>query len=202
MSMLHSLKASLLIAAFASTPGSLAAQARVVPAPMVDGRCDEYMALGAHRYEVADGVTLRVHEDDHYFWLCYDVPPGSMGLLDMRVESKALPESLNLHVSAQLGEWPADHPERAPQTADSDQWWRFHGWIANAAWFNGFDVTNTPPSPRFQDAPGRELQLAKARFGAQPRILLKIRLRGADRRFQAISFPADGRLHALGKQSD
>ena len=175
--------------------------ARPMPAPpMVDGDCGEYAALGAERHVVDADVTLSIHQDPHYIWVCYTLPEDSFGMLDMRVESDALARPLNLHVSAQLGEWPADDPDAAPSGASSDAWWRIHGWTANWQWFHGLDTSGASPRPAFVYARAREVQLARSRFGSGPvRLVLKIEsIRRADGSDSALRVPESGVLTVPG----
>lgn len=135
---------------------------------MVDGRCDEASYAENASVELGAEVTLYRYIDEHYVWLCYDYLDGSYGTLDLEVSTPTLGRAINLHVSAQLGEWWADEPESAPQTADSDQWWEISGWTSNVVWMNGMNDEADPPQINFKNAQARELQLSKARFGSGP----------------------------------
>ena len=175
-------------------PFAVAASDGAPRPPMVDGDCSEYAALGAHRETLAQDVTLSVHQDVHFVWLCYTLPADSFGLLDLRVESAALPKPMNLHVSAQLGEWPADEPAGVPQSPDSDVWWKVTGWTANWQWFHGIDRSGTPARTVFKFAPGREVQLSKDRFGHGPiELVFDIgRIRRANGSEFSLRFPKSG----------
>ena len=164
------------------------------PAPLVDGDCGEYAALGARTDTIADGVLLHAYRDRDYVWLCYTLPADSFGSLDLRVESDALPQALNLHVSAQLGEWPADHPGQGPQTGDSPLWWNHHGWTAHWIRFNGMEPDATPPRPHFRRGGARELQLSRQRFGdGELRLVFAIqRVRQADGAYADLRYPEQG----------
>ena len=133
--------------------------------PLLDGVCDEYSQLESRVYELPHGVQLNLVQDADYVWLCYSLPPESYGTLDLRIETPALEDPLNLHVSAQLGEWRADHPDEAPVGPSSDIWWRIEGWSANSVRINGTRETPQGPRPHFLADVGRELQLSKSRFG-------------------------------------
>jgi len=74
------------------------------PGPLLDGRCDEYENLAAQAHPLRPGITLYLHQDHDHVWLCYTVPAGSFGTLDLRLQSPLQPAALNLHVSAQLGD--------------------------------------------------------------------------------------------------
>lgn len=170
------------------------------PAPLLDGDCAEYAALGARTDTIADGVVLHAYQDRDYVWLCYTLPAESFGGLDLRVESDALPAALNLHVSAQLGEWPADRPEQAPQDGNSPLWWNHRGWTAHWIRFNGMDATATPPRPRFRLGGARELQLSRQRFGTgEWRLVFDIhRVRQADGGYADLRYPQAGAYRVPG----
>ncbi|AKS42554.1 hypothetical protein [Wenzhouxiangella marina] len=133
--------------------------------PLLDGRCDEYRSIGAHVIAESDTISVLLFQDADYVWLCYTLPGDSYGTLDLEVDSPGLADPLNLHVSAQLGEWRVDHPEEVPQSAASDRWWKVHGWWSNVVSWNGTRETDDGPRQNFQPSEGRELQLSKARFG-------------------------------------
>ncbi len=133
--------------------------------PLLDGLCTEYPRLAAKSFKVSDTVTLYIFQDNSYVWMCYTLPTGSFGTVDVRLQTPALSAAINLHVSAQLGEWPADKPDEAPQTSDSSKWWQIVGWTANAMRLNGMVDGENERRPNFLPAEGREFQLAKSRFG-------------------------------------
>lgn len=138
--------------------------------PLMDGACDEYPALAQSRHRIADGIELFLFQDRDYVWLCYTLPQNSFGMADFVVDAPGLQKKLNLHVSAQLGEWPADEPDAAPDSADSPKWWNHSGWSGTTVPFNGasasLDAAGKPKVDyNFRRTRGRELQLSKARFG-------------------------------------
>lgn len=158
---------ALLTAAFAAKP----AEKPDGPGyPLLDGACDEYASLEHSEYRIADDVVLRLFQDRDYVWLCYTLPPDSFGMADVTVAAPGLDKPLNLHVSAQLGEWPAGDPDAAPASADSPKWWNHRGWSGTTVPFNGasaaLDETGKPKVDyNFRRTQGRELQLSKQRFG-------------------------------------
>jgi hypothetical protein len=159
--------------------------------PLVDGDCGGYAGLGAQSFVVAPQVRLYVWQDAHYVWLCHDVPAGSFGAVDLRLAAPALAAPLVLHVSAQLGEWPADKPDHAPATPESPLWWNTRGWTANPVWINGMDRSGPTPRPRFRNAPAREIQLAKQRFGRGV-WAFSLEIHGIAGHDAALRFPARG----------
>jgi len=143
---------------------SLSGQGTSASSPLLDGRCDEYPRLADERHDAGPGVALFVMQNADYVWLCYSLPPESHGVLDMYLDAPGLPEPINLHLSAQLGEWPVSG--EGPGRANSDRWWQVEGWWANASHFNGSDGEGAERRIRFLPSEGRELQLAKSRFGS------------------------------------
>lgn len=168
--------------------------------PMVDGRNTEYAALGIMPISISDEVNLYLFQNEGYVWISYDFPSGSFGTLDLTIESPKLSAPQNLHVSAQLGEWPSNKPEQAPQTPTSDLWWNMDGWVANPLWANGID-TVTYDSPEFNLRNGeiREVQLSKERFGrGEWKIKLKINaIKGLEGQFYSFEYPQDGSYYLL-----
>jgi len=142
-----------------------AGQASAADYPLLDGRCDEYQSIGAEVVAEGDRIKVLLFQDADYVWFCYALPEESYGTLDLLVDSPGLAEPINLHVSAQLGEWRAGHPDEAPQDSDSDLWWSIQGWWSNAVSFNGMRESDEGPRLNFQHSEGRELQMSKERFG-------------------------------------
>jgi hypothetical protein len=138
-----------------------------VKTPMMDGKCHEYQSLEeASATDIGAGVILYSFQDNDYVWFCYSKNKSSWGTLDLFIDTPKLEESLNLHVSAQLGEWPADKPELAPQEPNSDLWWEIDGWWANVVALNGMKEDNDGKKQiNFKLAEGREIVLSKDRFG-------------------------------------
>lgn len=128
--------------------------------PLLDGRCDDYAALAHEQHAVARGVDLAVFQDRDYVWLCITLPPGDFGALDLALSAPALAAPLDLHASAQLGEWPAD--ATPPNDPGAPVWGNQRGWAAATVPFHGMAADG---HVRFAPTPARELQLAKARFG-------------------------------------
>ena len=143
----------------------LAGLAAALFEPMLDGRCDDHVE-GARAIAADGGVTAYVRQTRDFVWLCFAVPEGSYATLDLRLEAPGLPKPANLHASAQLGEWIADDPASAPDSASSPIWWRnIDGWWASTTPFNGMAATADGPRPNFRPVRGREIQLSKRRFG-------------------------------------
>jgi hypothetical protein len=188
------LKALLLALLLLTTSSAMAQEP-----PLVDGDCDEYPRLKAKQLALSKDVTLNIFQDKHFVWLCYGYPEGSFATVDLKLKTPALPDTLNLHVSAQLGEWPLNKPELAPKDPESDLWWNTKGWTANPVWINGMDRTGERPRYRFKNAKAREFQLSKRRFGrGEWQFSMEIRrIKGSDGSFYDVVFPRAGEFHTL-----
>ena len=138
---------------------ALSALAATTLEPMLDGRCDEY--AGAETHALGGSVRMFLTQTRDHVWLCFAVPEGSYGTLDLRIEAPRLPKALNLHASAQLGEWVADDPAAAPKNGRDPLWWRLGGWWANVVRAGGVIGGQID----YRTLTGREIQLSKARFG-------------------------------------
>ena len=133
--------------------------------PMVDGHLEEYIELGVKPIDLGNEVKLYIYQNDHYVWLAYSYPEGSYGILDMEIVSPKITDTLNIHVSAQLGEWFIKEGAPRPQNPESELWWNHRGWYSNEVWPNGSDKSGDAPRPRFKNAQAREIRLSKDRFG-------------------------------------
>ncbi len=166
--------------------------------PLIDGFADEYEKLGVTPIGIADSVNLYFYQDDFFVWIAYTYPKGSYGTTDIDLETEKLANPLNLHVSAQIGEWPVNQPETAPQNPESDLWWNMKGWYANEVWINGMDRSGEVPRYRFKNAQAREIQLSKERFGSGKwKLRMEIRaIQLGDERVKFL-FPADSSRYVL-----
>ena len=142
----------------------LVAAAAALVEPMLDGRCGDHVEIAETR-PVSGGVTAFVRQTKDHVWLCFALPPDSHGTTDLRIEAPALREPLNIHASAQLGEWAADDPNAAPRDGSSPIWGKVDGWWANVVPFGGLIATAEGRRVNYKAIPGRELQLSKRRFG-------------------------------------
>jgi hypothetical protein len=187
-------KALVLALFFLAAPYSVAQEP-----PLVDGDCDEYSRLKAKQIAISNDITLSIFQDKHFVWLCYGYPEGSFATVDLKLKTPALSETLNLHVSAQLGEWPVTKPELIPPNPESDLWWNAKGWTANPVWINGMDRTGAQARYRFKNAKAREFQLSKRRFGrGEWQFSMEIRrIKGSDGNFYDVVFPRGGELYTL-----
>ncbi len=168
--------------------------------PMVDGRNTEYQQLNIKPLVLSEDVNLYVYQNDFYVWISYDYPEGSFGTLDMQIESDRLDSVLNIHVSAQLGEWYVNSSQGMPDHPTSDLWWNMDGWTANSLWANGIDtISYDTPEFNIKNGDIRELQLSKERFGkGEWKIKLRINaIKGADGSFYSIDFPEGESFHSI-----
>ena len=143
----------------------LIAAAAALVEPMLDGRCDDHFEI-ARTWAVDGGVTAYLRQTADHVWLCFALPPDSHGTTDLRIEAPALPAALNIHASAQLGEWAADDPGAAPKDGASPIWGKADGWWANVVPFGGLITTPDGRRASYKAIPGREMQLSKRRFGS------------------------------------
>lgn len=160
--------------------------------PMLDGRCDDH--AGIAEATALGGVTAYLLQTRDHVWLCFALPAGSHGTADVRIESPGLTVPLNLHASAQLGEWAADDPEAAPKDGSSPIWGNADGWWANVVPFGGLITTPNGPRANYRTISGREMQLSKRRFGkGQWELVATISdVAGADGKQVSIRWPAAG----------
>ena len=171
--------------------------------PIIDGRCEEYKKQKSIQIKMDDFVTLYVYQNQHFVWLCYNNTEGGTGLLDLRIEAPGLKKAMNLHISAQLGEWPADKPEMAPTEGTSADWWNHKGWTANTVWFNGYRMrtseTGEEQVANWRNAPDREMQISKERFGrGEWKLRFNIyMLRGKDDKPYDLVYPSKEQFYVL-----
>ncbi|MBQ4819522.1 hypothetical protein [Aquimarina sp. MMG016] len=137
----------------------------LIAPPLVDGNCNEYIKLGANSISISEDVNLYIFQDDYYVWISYCYPEGSYGTVDLEIETNTISDPLNLHVSAQMGEWPLNNKDLKPKNPESDLWWKTNGWTANPVWINGMDKTADRLRYKFKNGEAREIQLSKNRFG-------------------------------------
>ena len=153
--------------------------------PLMNDNCNEYTSLGAKIHSLKKDVKLFEFQNKDYVWFCLGMETESMIALDIYIDSPALAEAQNLHMSAQLGQWPIGKREEGPQGGNSDKWWRVNGWWANVGSFNGFRDTERK-KVKFRGSIGKEIQLSKNHFGRGD-WKLNFNIRGQ----QSITYPAD-----------
>ena len=170
--------------------------------PMMNGDCSEYSALKAETVKIDEQVSLNIYQDKDFVWLCYTYPEGSFGTLDLVIDTPKIEKAMNLHVSAQLGEWPADNPDASPDSADSDLWWAINGWMANNIWFNGYREVDGKQYAKWKNAPAREMQISKAHFGTGDwKLRFEIRsVKGSDGDMYNITYPDAESFYTLTAQ--
>ena len=135
------------------------------PTPMVDGSCSEYGNLETKTFELPNNIKLNFYQNADFVWFCYSHNKESYSWLDLEVSAPNIKHPINLHVSAQLGEWPLNNPEQKPTLPESDLWWNNVGWIANTNRWNGSMTMGEQTFPKFKPSTAREIQLSKDRFG-------------------------------------
>lgn len=169
----------------------LVAAAAALVEPMLDGRCDDHIEI-AQTIAAGPDITLYLRPTRDHVWICFTAPEGSFATVDVEVETPALGKALNLHASAQLGEWDLSDPEAAPKTPTDERWWKISGWTGTT---NRFRPAADGQRLEFLPAAARELQISKARFGrGEWRIKLKIAgLKEGDGTRGRLSWPTTGR---------
>ncbi|MEP1033039.1 hypothetical protein [Ekhidna sp.] len=165
--------------------------------PLVDGNIDDFLQLGIEPIALAEGTKLYFYQNDHYVWIAYDYPEGSYGTLDLKLLTPNLTDTINLHVSAQLGEWLLKEGAPKPDNSVSELWWNHEGWYANEVWMNGLDRSEDEVNPNWRNGKAREIQISKVRFGkGEWKLQLNIRAIQTPDGFTGITFPEEG-MHLL-----
>lgn len=175
-------------------------QTKDVPEPpLVDGKYDDYVRLGVEPITLSDDVDLYIYQNEHHVWFAYNYPEGSYGTLDLEIDTEILDKPLNLHVSAQLGEWEIGNEAQEPKDGTSNLWWETEGWTSNVVWMNGVDRSGEEPQINFKNAESRELQISKTRFGKGTwKLKFNIRaITGADGERYEINYPENGEYFSL-----
>lgn len=171
-----------------------------LPPPMIDGTIEDFERLGVKPIQLEENVRLFFYQDRHYVWIAYDYLEGSYATLDLRLVSEALPDTINLHLSGQLGEWMVTEGAPRPDSPQSDLWWNMKGWYANEVWPNGMDGTNEKPRYNFKLSKAREMQLSKERFGTGDWYLhfAMGSILKDDGSYTRVTFPGDGSFFRYG----
>lgn len=161
--------------------------------PLVDGKIDEYKKLGVKPITLPDNIHLFIYQNEHFVWVAYDYPENSYGTLDMEIQTNAIEKPINLHVSAQLGQWEIGNEEQRPKNGTSELWWEIEGWYANEVWANGVNRSKEPHRIKFKNAKAREVQLSKEHFGkGEWKIKLDIgAIADKEGKFHRVNFPED-----------
>jgi hypothetical protein len=134
--------------------------------PLMDGRCGEYGGLRSEKVALSENADLHIFQDDSYVWICHTMPAAvSVSWDDLEFVTPVFSDGLNLHASAQLGEWPLNVPDAQPTTSSSDKWWNVEGWWANTPGPNGMVEVNGKNQTKWMNIAAREYQISKDRFG-------------------------------------
>lgn len=131
---------------------------------LLDGRCDPAEYAKSESRDLDHGVVFHAMHDEHFVTLCADLPPDSLGTMDLYLQSESGGPITNLHISGQVG-------ERTYMEGEDPEWkWGNHqGWYGPPVAFRG--MTKRPDGSdraSFADASGREIRLSKGRFGKGP----------------------------------
>jgi hypothetical protein len=158
--------------------GAHAATLPVGKSILLDNRCDADEWRDAESLPLGEGVTWLRKQDARYVYLCLVLPAGSYGTIDVYLQPADGSAPWNLHASAQLGErqrteegWP-----------EAWTWGNQRDWYSPAVPFSGVEQGEKGARATFAALPGREIQIARARFGAGPwRLMFELRALGAAR---------------------
>lgn len=150
---------------------------------LLDNQCGEAEWAGAARTPIAEGVILLAMADEDYVYLCWTLPPGSLGALDfyLIVPGEA---SRNMHVSAQVGDrW------LGPNGWSDYAWGEHPGWFGAPVRATGFE--SLPDGRRavaFADSSAREIQISRDISRAPWAFMFQLHAVGPDRSRQ-ITWP-------------
>jgi hypothetical protein len=135
--------------------------------PMVDGDCSEYSETNSNLIELSKDVNWYIYQGIDYVWFCFTFPKGGVGMIDLQIETDKTGGVINLHSSAQLGEWKLNGEGSMPKTQVSSKWWNNNGWVASFSKFNGVLEPNeySKTHANFKRPKAIEMQLSKKRFG-------------------------------------
>lgn len=190
-------KPNLIIAVLAIATLACQQPKNVETPPLVDGNIDDIKLL-AEPINLLEGTDLYFYQNDHYVWIAYDYPEGSYGTLDLKLLAPNLTDTLNIHISAQLGEWYLKAGAPKPENSTSELWWNHEGWYANEVWMNGLNREENEKgeedvTPNWRNAEAREIQISKERFGrGEWNLQLNIRAIQSTDEFTSITFPDEG----------
>lgn len=145
---------------------------------LLDGRCDTAEYAKAETRSLDHGAVLHAMHDQHYVSLCAELPPDSLGTMDLYLQAPEGGPITNLHISAQVG-------ERTYREGEDPQWqWgNQQGWYGPPVAFSGTTLRpDGTARATFADAKGREIRLSKARFGKGPwKMRLELRAIGPNK---------------------
>ena len=140
-------------AAASTAPATLAIGEAEKPV-LLDNRCDAREWKGAAKTAIAPGVELLAMADEDYVYLCWTLPPESLGALDLYliVEGET---TRDLHVSAQVGE-----RSLGPTGWSEFVWGEHSGWYGPPVRSTGYEaVPDGRRAVRFADSAAREVQI-------------------------------------------
>lgn len=156
---------------------------------LLDGRCDPSEYARSESRSLDHGVIFHAMHDEDFITLCAELPPDSLGTMDLYLQSPDGGPITNLHISAQVG-------ERTYAEGEDPEWiWGNHrGWYGPPVAFSGTAVRpDGTARANFADAKGREIRLSKARFGKGPwKLRLELRAIGPGKANNLRIPPAEG----------
>ena len=155
---------------------------------LLDNQCGEAEWAGAAKTDVGEGVTLLAMADEDFVYLCWRLPPESLGTLDFYV-IVAGETSRDMHISAQVGDrW------MNPDGSWGEFAWGEHpGWYGPPVRFTGL-VTAPDGSRRadFADSSAREMQISRDISRAPWAFMFEMHAIGPDHA-RSLTWPAGGK---------
>lgn len=143
----------LMFAAAAASAFAVGAAERPV---LLDNQCAESEWGDAAVTDVGEGVTLLAKADDDFVYLCWRLPPESLGTLDfyLIVPGEA---SRDMHISAQVGDrW------LGPNGWSDFAWGEHPGWYGPPVAFAGMETRpDGARAPIWRDSAAREMQISR-----------------------------------------
>lgn len=154
---------------------------------LLDNHCSEAEWADAAATEVGKGVTLLAKADEDFVYLCWRLPPESLGTLDfyLIVPGEA---SRNMHIAAQVGDrW------LGPDGWSDYAWGEHPGWFGPPVAFSGMETrADGTARPAFAASAAREMQIDRDISRAAWWFMFELRAIGPDRA-NTLTWPAGGK---------
>lgn len=159
---------------------------------IVNGKCNDWEWNNANSTNLGQGVKLKTQQTNNLLYLCFELPPESIGTVDMYIDTPKLKAPKLLHVSAKAGEKIND--------SDSWDWWNNEYWNANVSRFDKCPSESPKGFGYFTDAPAREFQFYKPAFGeGEWKLLIKLHsIKSADGKYIEFKYPEKGKREIIG----
>lgn len=124
---------------------------------LLDNNCPDSEWSDAARTDVGQGVTLLAKADEDFLYLCWRLPPESLGTLDFYVIVEG-ETSRDMHISAQVG----DRWLRPDSTWTEFAWGEHPGWYGPPVAFRGLETAaDGTRQATWADSAAREMQISR-----------------------------------------